>query len=128
MVDIKNHPFFHGIPWSELYNVTPPFVPRVKSADSTKYFESEEEILGSSVDEVDWPATPPEGNPMVELDGVHGGKKAVGKAQKRPRDRLLRDPTIASTVMEVRKQRAFLGYTYRRPKTWSMGNELTMIG
>jgi hypothetical protein len=36
------------------------------------------------------------------------------KEKKRPRDRLLRDREIAPKVLELRKQGAFLGYTYRR--------------
>ena len=97
--------------------MTPPFIPRVKSADSTKYFESEDEILGSSADDVHWPHTP--GKECIgELDGAKIGH---GKAPKRARDRLLRDPTTAQTVLEVRKQRAFLGYTYRRPVTCDLG-------
>jgi protein-serine/threonine kinase len=36
------------------------------------------------------------------------------KERKRPRDRLLRDRSIAPMVLELRKKGAFLGYTYRR--------------
>ena len=36
--------------------------------------------------------------------------------RKRPRDRILRDLTIASDAMELRKRGAFMGYTYRRPR------------
>lgn len=36
------------------------------------------------------------------------------KERKRPRDRLLRDEGTKNVVMEVRKQTAFLGYTWRR--------------
>jgi hypothetical protein len=36
------------------------------------------------------------------------------KERKRPRDRLLRDRRTKKMVMEVRKQTAFLGYTWRR--------------
>ncbi|KAH8814942.1 kinase-like domain-containing protein [Xylogone sp. PMI_703] len=35
------------------------------------------------------------------------------KEKKRPRDKLLRDRRVGNKVMEVRKQNAFLGYTYR---------------
>ncbi|RFU32447.1 hypothetical protein B7463_g3868, partial [Scytalidium lignicola] len=35
------------------------------------------------------------------------------KEKKRPRDKLLRDRKVGGKVMEVRKQSAFLGYTYR---------------
>ncbi|KAI0432129.1 kinase-like domain-containing protein [Xylaria sp. FL1042] len=41
--------------------------------------------------------------------------RAFGKRErKRPRDRLLRDRRTKATVLEVRKQTAFLGYTFRR--------------
>ncbi|KAM3077127.1 hypothetical protein ACMFMF_005041 [Clarireedia jacksonii] len=36
------------------------------------------------------------------------------KERKRPRDRLLRDRSVAPMVLELRKKGAFLGYTYRR--------------
>ena len=41
--------------------------------------------------------------------------RVFGKREKkRPRDRLLRDPSTRGIVMEVRKKTAFLGYTWRR--------------
>ena len=42
--------------------------------------------------------------------------KAAMKEKKRPRDRLLRDKQVGKQVLEMRKQGAFIGYTYRRPK------------
>ncbi|EEH47632.2 AGC/NDR/NDR protein kinase [Paracoccidioides brasiliensis Pb18] len=42
--DIKDHPFFRGIRWEELHYRKPPFVPKVKSWEDTKYFEDEEPI------------------------------------------------------------------------------------
>jgi hypothetical protein len=38
------------------------------------------------------------------------------KEKKRPRDKLLRDPQVGRTVLEIRKKGAFMGYTYRRPR------------
>ncbi|KAF2746978.1 kinase-like protein [Sporormia fimetaria CBS 119925] len=38
------------------------------------------------------------------------------KEKKRPRDKLLRDPSVGKQVMEIRKRAAFMGYTYRRPQ------------
>ncbi|KAK5119511.1 hypothetical protein LTR85_007611 [Meristemomyces frigidus] len=44
--EIKSHKFFHGIPWSQMHLVQPPFVPRVKENQSiTKYFEDEKDIV-----------------------------------------------------------------------------------
>ncbi|PGG96436.1 AGC/NDR/NDR protein kinase [Helicocarpus griseus UAMH5409] len=42
--DIKSHPFFKGIRWEELHYRKPPFVPKVKSWEDTKYFEAEQPI------------------------------------------------------------------------------------
>ncbi|OAX85414.1 AGC/NDR/NDR protein kinase [Emergomyces africanus] len=42
--DIKEHPFFKGIRWEEIHYRKPPFVPKVKSWEDTKYFEDEEPI------------------------------------------------------------------------------------
>jgi hypothetical protein len=38
------------------------------------------------------------------------------REKKRPRDKLLRDPDVSQTVLEIRKKGAFVGYTYRRPR------------
>ncbi|KAJ8112342.1 hypothetical protein OPT61_g5264 [Boeremia exigua] len=38
------------------------------------------------------------------------------KKEKRPRDKLLRDPEVGRVVLEIRKRGAFIGYTYRRPR------------
>ncbi|OXV11481.1 hypothetical protein Egran_00756 [Elaphomyces granulatus] len=42
--DIKLHPFFEGINWDELHIRKPPFIPKVKSWEDTKYFEEDEPI------------------------------------------------------------------------------------
>lgn len=161
--DIKRHMFFAGIPWSSMHKMRPPFVPRVRRQDSTKYFDSEDEILGSDYLEAkdvstkaakaaadataflaDEPARANDARVADELDGLplqnrtafHDKEKAAdmakeqalqkGKQKKRPRDRLLRDPKTARDVMDARKKGAFLGYTYRRPKTWSLGDEMRL--
>ncbi|MCJ1356076.1 MAG: hypothetical protein MMC33_006070 [Icmadophila ericetorum] len=50
------------------------------------------------------------------------------KEKKRPRDRVLRDRTVAKEVMDLRKKGAFLGYTYRRPRGVMVGLELRKAG
>lgn len=42
--DIKGHKWFRDTPWDQLHLVTPPFVPRIASADDTHYFDEEEPI------------------------------------------------------------------------------------
>ncbi|RYP56466.1 hypothetical protein DL771_011785 [Monosporascus sp. 5C6A] len=41
------------------------------------------------------------------------------RERKRPRDRLLRDRKTKGVVLEVRKETAFMGYTYRRRRHWN---------
>lgn len=48
-------------------------------------------------------------------DDMKAFVRAFGRRErKRPRDRLLRDRRTKATVLRVRKQMAFLGYTFRR--------------
>lgn len=37
--DIKIHPFFKGTRWNELYMTRPPYIPRVKGWEDTRYFD-----------------------------------------------------------------------------------------
>ena len=50
-----NHPFLETINWEDLYNknVKPPYIPKVKSEDSTKYIAENwlEEPLESMIEE-----------------------------------------------------------------------------
>ncbi|KAK4992896.1 hypothetical protein LTR50_000802 [Elasticomyces elasticus] len=51
-------------------------------------------------------------------------EKRAQKERKRPRDKMLRDPRVGMKVLELRKKGAFLGYTYRRPKTYVLDQEV----
>ncbi|KAI0914700.1 kinase-like protein [Ustulina deusta] len=52
---------------------------------------------------------------VVLADQMKAFVRAFGRRErKRPRDRLLRDRKTKATVLKVRKQTAFLGYTFRR--------------
>jgi protein-serine/threonine kinase len=85
---IKRHPFFADVNWDQLLAQVPPFIPRIMKNDHiAMYFDDEKDILGSYT-----------GTTL------------------RARDKVLRDPEHGSTALEVRKQCAFLGYTYRRPR------------
>ncbi|KAL8702068.1 MAG: hypothetical protein Q9224_000184 [Gallowayella concinna] len=55
--------------------------------------------------------------------GDNAAKSAKPKEKKRPRDRVLRDKEVGRTVLEMRKRAAFLGYTYRRPKSMIFDDE-----
>jgi protein-serine/threonine kinase len=137
--DIKAHPFFRNIQWSTLHMTRPPFVPRVHGNQPiTKYFDDENEIMSGSdhLDSssyefleglavpdmaaavLDEPRTPVAGvAPLSEQPtSVIGKMKRRKKEKKRPRCKLLRDPQVGRTVLELRKKGAFVGYTYRRPR------------
>ncbi|KAF2213676.1 hypothetical protein CERZMDRAFT_58365 [Cercospora zeae-maydis SCOH1-5] len=136
--EIKHHPFFQNIPWTQLHLYPPPFVPRVRENQSiTKYFEDEKDILS---DETSSYASLKEHIPDdadeesaaaiaehraelgIDLEQLPSTTKNLLLSQqqrrekKRPRDKILRDPRLKKTVLEVRKKRAFFGYTYRRPQ------------
>jgi len=61
-------------------------------------------------------------SPTTNFPATTQGKKdRRRKEKKRPRDKILRDPFMAATALEVRKSKAFLGYTYRRPEVLGLG-------
>jgi len=139
--DIRNHPFFYGIPWANMQDYNPPFTPRVKSWEDTKYFDDEGPISdiesGTSEDDSqplkldvatldpshhqqEAQAINPE-TPGVELEqkltpplSYMQAKKP--KEKKRPRDKILRDPNVGKMALQMRKDSAFIGYGYRKAK------------
>ncbi|KAI1266781.1 kinase-like domain-containing protein [Xylariaceae sp. FL1019] len=62
---------------------------------------------------------PPYGAPQPDLVArMKAFIRQFGRRErKRPRDRLLRDRKTKATVLEVRKQTAFLGYTFHRARS-----------
>ncbi|CAI6335355.1 unnamed protein product [Periconia digitata] len=111
--DIKNHPFFRQISWSTIHMSRPPLIPKIRNGQPiTKYFDDEAEIMSDS-DHLDSDSSDDD---MVPATAEGQPKRRHGaKDKKRPRDKLLRDPTVGRTVLELRKKGAFIGYTYRRP-------------
>ncbi|KAK9786936.1 putative Protein kinase domain-containing protein [Seiridium cardinale] len=98
--DIKAHKWFRNIPWDRLHLISPPFVPRISSLEDAHYFDEDKPIS-------DWSKSQP--GTETEAMGENGKKE-----RKRPRDVLLRDRQTKETVMGIRKQSAFLGYTWTR--------------
>jgi serine/threonine protein kinase len=47
--EIKAHSFFRGVQWNQMHTMKPPFVPKVKNWEDTRYFEEDEPI--SDVDD-----------------------------------------------------------------------------
>lgn len=138
--DIKDHPFFRNIPWEDMHIRKPPFVPKVKSWDDTRYFDDEslivvepssdntapveaaaEDVVVDNAADADntkpQNSRPEDGALKNVSSNVQKKSKSQRKKEKRrPRDKILRDNRMGKTALDMRKQGAFLGYTYRRPK------------
>jgi hypothetical protein len=76
--DIKAHPFFEGIRWDELHFRKPPFIPKVKSWEDTKYFEEEEPIsdiddTSSAIDSLDPVPLPDKGIGIPMMNALDSG-------------------------------------------------------
>lgn len=122
--DIKAHDFFrlHNIDFATIHRTRPPHVPRFPDEKSlTKYFEDEKDILGDddiALESSSNSTTSESESGQADKAKAHKPPKEK-KEKKRARDKILRDPALSRKVMEMRKQKAFLGYTYRRPPVWS---------
>ena len=148
-IDIKNHRFFKHISWDRLHLTRPPFVPDVSSRDDTKYFDEDEPIsdvddAASATDNQDWDqemhGLAPGTARVTQVDGAQGqhdsrirvvesntGKCSPKiKEKKRPRDKVLRDKEVGRKVLDIRKQGAFIGYTYRRRQPLGLGLSLEL--
>jgi protein-serine/threonine kinase len=65
--DIKSHRWFKDIQWEQIHQMTPPFVPSIKSLEDTHYFDEEEPISDFSTSHDDVPLSPPT---EAELDAA----------------------------------------------------------
>ncbi|KAM0752692.1 kinase-like protein [Meredithblackwellia eburnea MCA 4105] len=92
--EIKAHPWFRGIDWENLHLQTPPFVPQLDNAADTKYFEDDIEH-----------------NPLPPADAIPGQPPV-----DTTRDPMLRDQVQGAHLLDVRKQLAFQGWTWRSPR------------
>ncbi|WVQ70619.1 hypothetical protein IAR50_000139 [Cryptococcus sp. DSM 104548] len=85
--EIKRHPWFKNIDWENLHRQTPPYSPNLYTDDDTRHFD--EDIPSE-------PLAPP------------------GTAQD-SKDPLLRNKTHGAHLLEIRKQLAFKGWTFKSP-------------
>ncbi|GAA5868106.1 hypothetical protein JCM3774_001023 [Rhodotorula dairenensis] len=91
---IKGHAWFRGIDWSSLHLQTPPFQPELAHETDTRYFED------------DIPA-----EPLATPELVPGVPALVIT-----HDPLLRHPIEGPHLLEVRKEYAFKGWTFKKPR------------
>lgn len=113
----------------------PPYVPEERSWEGIRLADGEKpnfQDLCAAPDkqpgnEVPLPSVPdpltPEQQVMLEQDVFkkeidnHVNRKQKQKEKKRARDKILRDADVGPTALDVRTRGAFVGYTWRRPKS-----------
>ena len=121
-VEIRAHPLFNGIDWHSLHTVKPPFIPEgLSGCDDTKYFD-EDSYPTMSVSLGTYEQLPRHDSPDTATRVSIPEGKVELKVKKRARDRLLRDPIHGKDLLELRKEVAFWGYTYRRPKSLELSS------
>ena len=121
--DLREHPFFEGLDWGKLHSMKPPFIPEgLKGTEDTKYF-NEDYFQSTSVNSSSPNQQSPSSlsqseqpKPLLEVNNEY-------IVHENARDQLLQDPVHGKELLELRKEVAFWGYTYRRPKT--LGTEVT---
>lgn len=134
--DIKAHQWFHDIPWSEMLHHRPPYIPperiweeisgpnkeRLDFADQINVQEKDQLIDGGSM---------PKSDPLlfnyqkvaevnvvkINVDDNNTARKRKHKEKRRARDKILRDAVVGTKALELRTKGAFVGYTWRRPKS-----------
>ncbi|KAI9834935.1 MAG: hypothetical protein M1819_002658 [Sarea resinae] len=76
--DLKAHPWFKGVRWESLHMSKPPFVPRVKSWEDTKYFEGSGEVSDVSASTSSSPSSSEEelglGKVVIDVNNEDGGE------------------------------------------------------
>lgn len=109
--DIKAHKWFKGVPWERLHELDPPFVPVLRSADDTQYFEDDEPIENLSDsdddddDEVDELALPDIATNVVDRKAAGGldGAAASGLTGHKVRDVVPNPRSLAATTVNHAK-------------------------
>ncbi|WVQ95741.1 hypothetical protein IAU59_002840 [Kwoniella sp. CBS 9459] len=86
---IKNHAWFKGVDWDNMHKQTPPYHPDLYAEDDTRHFDD---------DIPDEPLAP-----------------ANGAAADATKDPLLRNKVHGAHLLEIRKDLAFKGWTFKSP-------------
>lgn len=130
--DIKSHRWFRDISWNEMLLSRPPYVPQAKSWEDIKWSTKMEsgkpegspqkgDLIPDSGPSKPSPPPPKDANAaeqaaLKKAVDDHFSKKRKHK-EKRARDKILRDTVVGPTALEIRTKGAFVGYTWRRPKS-----------
>lgn len=106
--DLMAHPWFRGIDWTTLHSSKAPFVPALSHAADTKHFEDD---IGDE--------------PLPAPGAAEAAKNGLPPPVDQPRDPMLRDKAHGQHLLEMRKQLAFVGYTFKSPKAFNPRTQLT---
>lgn len=136
--DIKSHLFFRGIHWREMLHRRPPYVPPEKSWEDRSCPGNEEQpdllelgdtqntpqkLEDASMLKHDFPLMVEcrrlagENSLKIDVDEHDKPRKRRVKEKRRARDKILRDAAVGPTALDIRTKGAFVGYTWRRPKS-----------
>ncbi|KAN0061854.1 hypothetical protein ACQY0O_005847 [Thecaphora frezii] len=99
--ELMSHPWFRGIDWKGLHQAKAPYRPALSHAADTKHFEDD-------IEDEPLPAPGAAENPNAD----------------QPRDPMLRDKEQGQKLLEMRKQLAFVGYTFKSPKAFDPRTQL----
>jgi serine/threonine protein kinase len=106
--ELMAHPWFRGIDWSNLHQSKAPFVPALSHPADTKHFE----------DDI-------EDEPLPAPGAAEAAKNGQPAPVEQARDPMLRDKAQGQHLLEMRKQLAFVGYTFKSPKSFDPKAQLT---
>jgi protein-serine/threonine kinase len=121
--DIKSHPFFRNIQWSQLHQTRPPFVPRVHGGQPiTKYFDDEAEIMSAS-DHLDSSSYEAVGELLVSnLAGRVGENETTPLVQPAARQKSIAKPAqalFAKSLQEMKRRKREKKRSGRRVLLWA---------
>jgi len=106
--DLMAHPWFRNIDWANIHRHRAPFKPALAHPADTKHFEDDIE------------AEP--------LPAPGAGEAGANPAADQPRDPMLRDKQHGNNLLEMRKQLAFVGYTFKAPRDVNFMEETALKG
>lgn len=133
--DIKAHRWFRDHSWNDMLIRRPPYVPEERIWEDVRLTRGANPAYNGLINvqekhsPLETPMTPmstpltPEYQNMDQEDALrkevdqHASKKQKQKGKKKARDKILRDPIAGPTALIVRTKGAFVGYTWRRPKS-----------
>ena len=130
--DIKAHRWFRDHSWNDMLLRRPPYVPEERTWEDIRFPDADpgNEMIAQEKQQINETPFPPIPDPLTteyqnmleqeafkkEVDN-HISKKRKHKEKKRARDKILRDAVTGPTALDVRTRGAFVGYTWRRPKS-----------